>query len=236
LPNGLVEAGVVDLLLDLGVRSITYDRPGYGQSDRHVGRRVADSAADVATIADALGLDRFAIGGGSSGSTHALAAAALLEARVTRAACVAPMAPYDQLGHDEWSKGQDEARVEYVRRCLEGEEHLVAEVAREAAQMREQAPGDTSIGEQTRNGISGWVDDELAAFAPWGFDVANVAVPVAIYYDPDETVLPRQHGEWLARNMPHAHLVKTGALGHRRDGDPLPDLRRLYAWLVESSN
>jgi pimeloyl-ACP methyl ester carboxylesterase len=236
LPNGLIEAGVVDLLLDLGVRLITYDRPGYGESDRHVGRRVADSASDVATIADALGLDRFAIGGGSSGSTHALAAAALLEARVTRAACVAPMAPYDQLGHDEWSKGQDEAVAEHVCRCLEGEERLVAEVSREVAEMCEQAPGEQSVEELARNGIWGWVDDELAVFAPWGFEVANVAVPVAIYYDPEETVLPRQHGEWLGRSVPHAHLVKTAALGHRRQGDPLPDLRRLYAWLVESSN
>src|SRR4029077_7541267 len=71
LPNGLVEAGLIDLLLEFGVHLITYDRPGYGHSERHVGRRVADSASDVATVADALGLDRFSVGGSSSGSIHA---------------------------------------------------------------------------------------------------------------------------------------------------------------------
>jgi pimeloyl-ACP methyl ester carboxylesterase len=54
-----------------GAHAVTYDRPGYGQSDRHRGRSVADCAADVAAIADALGFDRFAVRGGSRGGPHA---------------------------------------------------------------------------------------------------------------------------------------------------------------------
>ncbi|TLS43525.1 alpha/beta hydrolase, partial [Streptomyces montanus] len=50
-----------------GVRFIAYDRPGYGESDRGPGRRVADAARDVAAVADALGLDRFAVLGRSGG-------------------------------------------------------------------------------------------------------------------------------------------------------------------------
>jgi pimeloyl-ACP methyl ester carboxylesterase len=215
------------------VRLITYDRPGYGRSERHRGRRVADSAADVATLANALSIERFAIEGSSSGSMHALATAALLGGSVSRAACVAPMAPYDQLGREQWSRGQDDAVIEYIGWCLEGEQRFAARAAREDAQMQEEASGDESVLEQTVNGIWGWVDDELAAFEPWGFDVASVAVPTAIYYDPDETVLPRQHGEWLAANVPNATLVTTDALGHGSAGDPKPDWQRLYSWLVE---
>ena len=37
-----------------GVRAVVYDRPGYGESDRHMGRRVVDAAADVAAVADEL--------------------------------------------------------------------------------------------------------------------------------------------------------------------------------------
>src|SRR4029450_6843497 len=48
-----------------GVRWIAYDRPGYGLSDPHLGRSVADAPADIATIADGLGLDHFAVVGGS---------------------------------------------------------------------------------------------------------------------------------------------------------------------------
>lgn len=44
---------------------ITYDRPGYGGSDRFRGRRVVDCVADVSAIADSLGIERFAVSGGS---------------------------------------------------------------------------------------------------------------------------------------------------------------------------
>jgi len=230
------DAGFDGLLRGLGVRLITYDRPGWGRSDRLQGRRIADSAADVATIADALGIEQFAVEGGSSGSMHALATVALLGERISRAACVAPMAPYHELGAEEWSRGQDDAVIEYVGWCLEGEHRFAAEAAREDAEMQAGAAGDTSIVEQTVNGIWGWVDDELAAFEPWGFDVASITVPTALYYDPDETVLPRQHGEWLARTIPNSTLITTVALGHRSEGDPVRDWRRLYSWLIEPSD
>jgi pimeloyl-ACP methyl ester carboxylesterase len=59
----------------VGARVITYDRPGYGGSDRFRGRRVVDSVADVSAIADSLGIDRFAVTGGSLGGPHSLAVA-----------------------------------------------------------------------------------------------------------------------------------------------------------------
>jgi pimeloyl-ACP methyl ester carboxylesterase len=81
---------------EAGARVITYDRPGYGGSDRHPGRRVVDCVGDVAAIADTLGIERFAVIGGSGGGPHALAVAARLLERVSRAACVVGIAPYDR--------------------------------------------------------------------------------------------------------------------------------------------
>jgi pimeloyl-ACP methyl ester carboxylesterase len=228
--------GFEDLIADLGVRLITYDRPGYGQSERQRGRRVADSAVDVATIADAIGVERFAVEGGSSGSAHAWAVAALLPERVPRLACVAPMAPYDQLGHEEWSRGQSQGVRQYVAACLEGGDRLADEVSAEDTEMREAAdadPNQSDVIEQTRNGIWGWVDDELAVLSPWGFDCRAVTIPTALWYDPDETVLPHQHAEWLADTIPDATLITTSALGHGSEGDPKPDWSRLYSWLIE---
>jgi pimeloyl-ACP methyl ester carboxylesterase len=60
-----------------GARLISYGRPGYGGSDRVPRRRVADVAQDVADVADALELDRFAVAGRSAGAPHALACAAV---------------------------------------------------------------------------------------------------------------------------------------------------------------
>jgi pimeloyl-ACP methyl ester carboxylesterase len=52
---------------DVGARVITYDRPGYGASDRHRGRQVGDCVADVAAIADHLAIEQFAVTGASVG-------------------------------------------------------------------------------------------------------------------------------------------------------------------------
>lgn len=77
----------------LGMHMVTYDRPGYGVSDPSSGRRVVDaaSASDVASIADALGIDRFVVGGGSGGAPHALACAALPGDRVLSTYAVVPV-------------------------------------------------------------------------------------------------------------------------------------------------
>lgn len=81
------------VLYNLGVHLISFDRPGYGGSDRLIGRQVAAAAVDVQTIADELGLDRFAVVGRSGGGPHALACGALLAERVHRVAALVSLAP-----------------------------------------------------------------------------------------------------------------------------------------------
>jgi pimeloyl-ACP methyl ester carboxylesterase len=87
-----------------GLHWVSYDRPGYGGSGPHDGRTVASAAADVAAIADALGIGRFAVLGHSGGGPHALACAALLPERVIAAVSVSAPAPFDADGLD-WFAG-----------------------------------------------------------------------------------------------------------------------------------
>ena len=87
-----------------GLRLLSYDRPGFGGSRAQPGRRVADAGADVAAIADQLGVDRFAVWGTAGGGPFALACAALLPDRVVAAALVSPLAPLDAPGLG-WSAG-----------------------------------------------------------------------------------------------------------------------------------
>jgi pimeloyl-ACP methyl ester carboxylesterase len=236
LSSRKVEHQFDELAGSLGARVITYDRPGYGQSDRNAGRRVVDSVSDVAAIAAALGLERFAVEGGSSGSIHALATAQVMFDRVTRLGLSAPMAPYFELGHEQWSLGQSDDLKEYIGWCKLGEKRFAAEMTREDAQMRQAASADdpkqASVFEQTKNGVWGWVDDEMAALTPWGFSPSSIQIPVVILYDPEETILPRQHGEWLASHIKGSTLEVSTALGHRQLGDPRPDWTRMYQWLV----
>src|SRR5439155_9317601 len=122
--------------VEAGARLITYDRPGYGGSDRHPGRRVVDCVGDVAAIADTLGIERFAVTGASGGGPHALAVAARLPERVSRAACAVSPAPYD-IAEVDWLEGMDPLNVRELGWALAGEQVLVPELEQEAARIRE---------------------------------------------------------------------------------------------------
>lgn len=233
--RGAVQFGLEDLLDSLGVRLIRYDRPGYGCSDRQQGRSIAATAIHVGAIADALGIERFSVQSGSFGSAHALAVASILGSRVRAVACMAPMAPYDQLGPDAWSRGQSEAVHGYVASMLEGEDRLGETVAAEDATLRARAsrddPRDAATFEHARNGLGGWIDDELALLRPWGFELAAIRAPTRLWYDPNDVVLPPQHAEWLADAIPGATLTQTSSLGHGSSDDPRDDWRELFGWL-----
>jgi pimeloyl-ACP methyl ester carboxylesterase len=239
-----------------GARVITYDRPGYGGSDRRPGRRVVDCVEDVAAIADTLGLEDFAVTGGSGGGPHALAVAARLPVRVTRAACASSPAPYD--ADLDWLTGMDPLNVREVEWALQGEEVYVPELEREAAEALERVAADPSkilgddwdlseadraalarpefhavirqdLTEAVRTGVWGWADDMLAILEPWGFDVSEIGVPTRVIYGRTDVLVPVQHGEWLASNVPGAEVVVEEELGHM--GDPDLVLERI-GWLV----
>ena len=109
--SGVLWRGLVEDAEARGIRLLGYDRPGYGASDPHRGRTVADAAGDVAAIADALGIDRFAVEGGSGGGPHTLACAALLPDRVVAAASLAGVAPYPADGLD-WLDGMGQDNLD----------------------------------------------------------------------------------------------------------------------------
>lgn len=78
-----------------GVRVIAVDRPGIGGSDFQRRRRVLDWPADVAAVADARGLDRFAVLGFSFGGPYARVCGYALGDRVTRVVLVSSIGPLD---------------------------------------------------------------------------------------------------------------------------------------------
>lgn len=224
----------VGVVTALAIRLITYDRPGCGGSDRVAGRKVADSAGDARAILDAVGIERAAVHGGSGGTPPAMAFAALWPERVSRLALQAPIAPRQRLGHEAWSRDQDAETREYMAHCLEGEQGAATVIGAEVAALVDpDNPATHQYAEAVRQGPWGAVDDELAQLGDWGFEPEAISALTAIFYDPDETVLPPQHPRWLAEHIPNATLVVTPTLGHRAsDEDPLPDLRRMYGWLA----
>src|SRR5215203_2680771 len=103
----------------LGIRWVSRDRPGYGGSTPYPGRDVASAATYVSSIANALGIDQFAVMGHSGGGPHDLACCALLPECALGAVVVAGLAPFGAEGLD-WFAGVAASGVASLRAAAEG--------------------------------------------------------------------------------------------------------------------
>ena len=238
-----------------GIRLISYDRPGFGDSTVKPGRSVADCVEDVRTISAALGIDELAVWGISGGGPHALACAALLPDLVVAVAALAPLAPFGAPSLDFYA-GMGEQNVEDIKLSLEDpaaarakgeaerEEYLAADVATLAALMHtllgpaDQAAFTGELGEylveSVRAGLApsadGWWDDGVALIEPWGFEVGSIATPVLLHHGRDDRFVPFGHGEWFARNIPGVKAVLTDEDGHLTL--LTHHLEAIHAWLL----
>jgi pimeloyl-ACP methyl ester carboxylesterase len=65
-------------------------------------------------------------------------------------------------------------------------------------------------------GNDGWLGDGIALYMPWGFDPAEIGVPVTVWHGEDDRVVPVAHGRWLAQAIPGAQLEIHDGDGHLR--------------------
>ncbi len=224
-----------------GLSWLSYDRPGYGASSPHHGRTVASAAADVAAIADALGLRRFAVFGHSGGGPHALACAALLPERVTAAVSVSAPAPLTAEGLDwftAWSPGiAAENRAATGGRAALQAHWAQAEPEDMIAYFTEAdivaLGGGWSwlagvTGQAIEQGDEGMLEDTLAAVQPWEFRPEDIRVPVLVMHGENDKMVPSAHGRWLATHCPTAELRAVPSAGHITVLDSAPDA---LAWI-----
>jgi pimeloyl-ACP methyl ester carboxylesterase len=222
-----------------GLRLISYDRPGYGGSSPQPGRTVADCAGDVRAICAELGIGRLAMWGISGGGPHVLACAALLPDLVTAAASLASLAPYGAEGLDYFDgMGQDNADdmrlmltdVDAARAKLAKDwEDAMARSAEDLAEGLKTllTPADASVLTGTlaeylidsgRDGLApgdeGWWEDGVAFAEPWGFDLAQISVPVLLLHGRQDMFVPFGHGEWLAAHIPGVEPRLLDGDGH----------------------
>ena len=240
----------------LGVRLISYDRPGYGGSTRQAGRTVADCTEDVRAIAGALGIDRLGVWGISGGGPHAIACAALLPDLVAGVGVLASVAPWGAEGLDYFA-GTGEFNVAQVSLMLEDpsaarvkcEENRVVMLAQTLPGLMEflrslLAPVDAAalsgeLGQYlidvTHSGMAmssdGWWDDGLAVLGPWGFEFGSISTPVLLLHGRHDRFVPFAHGEWLARAIPGVEARLTDDDGHLTL--TTRHLDDVHAWLLD---
>jgi pimeloyl-ACP methyl ester carboxylesterase len=239
---------------EVGVRVAAPARPGYAGSTRLPGRSVADCVPDVLALADALGADRFAVVGASGGGPHALACGALAADRCVAVATVAGVGPWEMAGL-EFLAGMGEGNEVEFAAAVAGEQPLRELIGpwRESmlaggpqgtydALVTVLSPPDRAVftaayaeefhrGVETalRDSVDGWVDDDLAFVRHWGFELADVRVPVSLWQGGQDLMVPPAHGQWLADHLPSCTPRLLPDDGHltlllRRPGQVLGDL------------
>jgi len=221
-----------------GLRLVTTSRPGYGRSDRQPGRSVVDVVADTGAVLAALGAERCVTMGWSGGGPHSLACAARLPAAVA-ALVVAGVAPYEADGLD-WMAGMGEDNVVEFSATLRGEGQLRPLLRQHSEVLRDIRAADIIASMQSllpdvdravltgefgedladqfrealRTGVDGWLDDDLAFAKPWGFGLAEIAVPTMIWQGSADLMVPFAHGQWLAAQLPAAVTHLEEGEGH----------------------
>jgi len=199
---------------------------------------VVDVVGDTETVLGAVGASRCVTAGHSGGGPHALACAAELEG-VLATLLIAGVAPYD-LPELEFTADMGEDNVVEFGRAAEGEAALrpyledqrTELVAADAQQMVaafgsvlpaiDRAAMDDELGaelvaqihEGLRQGVDGWVDDDLAFTQPWGFSLAGVESPVTLWQGDADLMVPFAHGRWLARTLPNVDANLLAGEGH----------------------
>ncbi len=235
-PEPLFEAAA-----ELGVRWISFDRPGYGDSTANPDRTIASVTADVAALADDLHIDRFGVFGYSGGGPHALACAAALPDRVVAAVNMAGLAPFDAEGLD-WFAGMGPTSTAALKAAAQGRSEKDRHEAESADTPIDFDASDWAAlagewgwfgkvaGAAMVNGISGLIDDDLAYVTPWGVDLADIAIPVFLLHGADDRVVPAAHSRWLASAIGGSELRVVPKASHVSIALDAPEALR---WLAQ---
>jgi pimeloyl-ACP methyl ester carboxylesterase len=227
-----------------GVRLITPDRPGIGGSDILKARRIGDWPADVVALADALGIDRFAVVGWSAGGIYAAACAALIPTRLTAAGVVSTRhlsqynfverpESYDELDADE------RAEYDLARRDPDAAAEMVAQQNAELVARLQQNPesylnatqqpeGDRwffadesrvgpfyrAASEGVRQGTDGFRWEMIDGWLPWGFRIDQISVRLHLWHGEQDPRVARQHIDFAANRIPDCVLTIWPDVGH----------------------
>lgn len=232
---------------DIGVRIISPDRPGYGRSDPQPDRTLLDWPADVSALGEASGLDEYGVLGVSGGGPWAAACAYALPDRLTSVALASPMGPSaapQSLGirlivrlarHLPWL-----ASVPIKRQLERAQTNPEAAIAARAngkaepeAQMHRSEAGrqlNAQTAEAGRQGHRHAVDEIAIVGRPWGFDLADIAVPVRVWHGSLDLTIAVESSKYYAEVIPEAQLTVHEDVGHI--SLPVNYSEEILAWLI----
>ena len=222
-----------------GVRLVSFNRPGYGRStDTPPG--IASVGDDTLSVADAMGIDEFAVLGASGGGPYALAAGLADPGRVKAVGITAGIGPWrlietpdiedpdvpllaladagDVAGALEGFCAQ--GSVAYDRMLGLNDEAMVDEFFRDApegdldwldAATKRRWAADLRDALQS---YDGYARDNVTWGAAWDIEPAHLTVPTWLWYGELDRLVPPSHGQWLADRIPGSTLFIRQGKGH----------------------
>lgn len=224
---------------DAGLFFVTTSRAGYGNSMRREGRSVASVVDDVRTVLDALGRASYLSVGWSGGGPHALACGALDAPRCRAVWSLAGVVPFD--ADFDWTAGMGPENLEEFALSQQGGPEYEAHIAKAADEFLHgtedniieifggllsdvdkaalaSAAARRELADACRHGFArgyfGFMDDDQAFLSPWGFDVADIDVPVTVWYGDQDLMVPPTHGAWLSEHLRDATIEHHPEEGH----------------------
>ena len=231
-----------------GLRVLAVDRPGIGDSDPQPRRALLDWAFDVDALCEGLGIEHAAVLGISGGGPFALACAWRLPRRISRAVILNGLAPLDRRGATSgmaaglrfgwWAVGHLplqarlaagaqartlERRAGALQRRLT---RAMSEVDRAA--LAEQGTGaalEAELAGAFRQGSAAVAREMRLLARPWGFDPADIRVPVDLWHGERDRTVPLAMGRWLAERIPDARLHAWPEAGHLLHAGMWPEVR-----------
>lgn len=234
-PGCRLSAGyVASTAAENGIRIIGIDRPGYGISSPRPGRTIADWVTDASAVADHLSIEAFDMVGTSTGGAYALAAASLLEGRVTGVvACCAVTDMRYSPARETMSRPHSLA----VWEASDRESAIAAAIeshGTDGSRIMESAEGQTlpqsdlemlnhpwgrnwqkALPQMFAHGVEGYTDDRLADGAGWtSFNVTDITCPVIVLHGEADVVTAPIHATHTASIIPDAELRILEGLGH----------------------
>ncbi|OHB24913.1 MAG: hypothetical protein A2X84_04005 [Desulfuromonadaceae bacterium GWC2_58_13] len=219
------------------VRLLAIDRPGYGLSDHLPGRRLLDWPRDVTRFADILGLEQFGVLGVSGGGPFALACAAALAGRVGGVALACPLGLIGDSASHPFQSVPIRTLLAFGRnlprtsRCLgrwltrlvcRRPERILKVLSLTAPAVDRQLlkrPDFRDV--MTLSALEAFAQDgrgpacDMQIYAShWGFDPADVRLPVVLWQGLEDRATPPALAEFLASRLPACQLRLIEGEGH----------------------
>jgi pimeloyl-ACP methyl ester carboxylesterase len=221
-----------------GLRLIGLDRPGIGSSTSHLYPDVLDWTRDLELVLETLAIDTVRIIGLSGGAPYALAAGAAMPDRVHGVGILGGVAP--TRGPDATSGGAVQLAVQLApvltlaRLPLSVALTQAIRIARPLAgpaldlYAAVQPPGDKNLLSRpefkamflddllngSRFQTSAPINDLILFTRHWGFELADVAVPVLWWHGDDDHIVPFRHGRHAVDRLPDARLSAIDGESH----------------------